>query len=99
MTDNTSNSAIAVKDPVCGMTVNPATAKHSLSHKGQPHFFCCSHCAEKFKASPEKYLAPRPTLVTLAAPAIHPAPGPANQANYICPMCPQVRGTKPGPCP
>ena len=46
-------------DPVCGMKVNPAVAKHRLSYEGQDYFFCCARCRERFAAEPEKYLAPR----------------------------------------
>ncbi len=110
MTD-LSKSATVVKDPVCGMNVNPTTAKHRLEHAGKFHYFCCGHCAEKFRASPEKYLATGTpsSLVTLGSPGIHHAHAPvtpaaepkksAEQANYLCPMCPQVRASKPGPCP
>src|ERR1022692_3804390 len=99
MTDNLSNSAAAVKDPVCGMTVNPATAKHRLEHAGKSYYFCCSHFTEKFKANPQQSLTqPTPSrLVTLGAPAVHPAP--AKQATYVCRMCPKVRQSQPGPCP
>jgi Cu+-exporting ATPase len=109
MTENLSKPATVVKDPVCGMSVNPATAKHRLEHAGKPYYFCCGHCAEKFKADPEKYLTqsmpPRSAgLVTLGTPAIRPAaaagkPSAAKPGNYVCPMCPQVRESKPGPCP
>ena len=69
MKDDISNSATAVKDPVCGMNVNPATAKHHLEHAGKSVYFCCAPCAEKFKANPEKYLteAPRPPSSSLVA--------------------------------
>jgi P-type Cu+ transporter len=115
MTNDLSTSTTVLKDPVCGMNVNPATAKHRLEHAGKSYYFCCGHCAETFKADPEKYLtqSTRPqssSLVTLGMPAIRPAPAPvtsssanqaksAIQANYVCPMCPQVRASKPGPCP
>src|SRR5919109_3645882 len=93
--------ASVVKDPVCGMDVNPATAKHTSSHKGTNYYFCCAHCAQKFRADPERYLAPKPQssqLVTLGAPTPK-APAPAVAASYVCPMCPEVRQSKPGPCP
>jgi Cu+-exporting ATPase len=118
MKQETFSSATAVKDPVCGMSVNPATAKHRLEHGGASRYFCCAGCAEKFKADPEKYLSqtPRPnssSLITLGAPAVRPTAAepisssvdqlsnqpPADQPNYVCPMCPQVRASKPGPCP
>jgi len=107
--DHAPNSA-AVKDPVCGMTVNPATARHSYQHAGKTYHFCCAHCVEKFKADPEKYLArpvaPAGGLVTLGMPAAAPAPSTRAQAPpappamaYVCPMCPEVRQSRPGPCP
>jgi len=109
MTDSPSKSATVVKDPVCGMNVNPATAKHHLEHAGKSYYFCCGHCAQKFKADPKKYLTQSKSqsssgLVTLGTPAIRPAPAPvalsaAEPGNYVCPMCPKVRESKPGPCP
>jgi len=45
-------------DPVCGMTVRIATAKHRAEHQGQPFYFCNPRCREKFLAHPEQYLAP-----------------------------------------
>src|SRR5258708_3798327 len=103
-------------DPVCGMKVDPATAKASLEHAGTMYYFCCAGCATKFRAAPDQHLKPKstgPTLVTLGAPkpAASPAPvspmaSPASATatkipapNYVCPMCPEVREPKPGPCP
>ena len=51
-------------DPVCGMTVDPATAAASVEHKGTTYHFCAQHCAHKFQADPEQYLGATP-----AAPA------------------------------
>jgi len=63
------------RDPVCGMNVNPETAKHVHEHGGKKFYFCCAHCVEKFKADPQKYLnKPAPSgLVTLGMPAMKPA--------------------------
>src|SRR5260370_34560642 len=44
------------RDPVCGMSVNHATAKYSHPYAGKNFFFCCARCADKFRADPEKYL-------------------------------------------
>ncbi len=44
-------------DPVCGMKVDPATAKHRFSYSGEDYFFCCAGCRTKFEADPEMYLA------------------------------------------
>ena len=106
-TPATNSAATVERDPVCGMNVNPATAKHSYHHNGMFFYFCCAGCVEKFKADPAKYLEAKPKpsgLVTLgSAPVASPArpqltAQPAATA-YVCPMCPEVRETKPVPCP
>jgi P-type Cu+ transporter len=100
------------KDPVCGMTVDPAKARFSTEFEGRRYYFCCSGCLEKFNADPKKYLnKPASTLVALGAsrpqpispnlvalPASSPA-APPKSPNYVCPMCPEVRSPRPGPCP
>jgi Cu+-exporting ATPase len=95
-----------VKDPVCGMTVDPATAKHHVEHAGRAYYFCCARCAEKFTAEPERYLNAAPVMLVTIGSA-PPRPTVAAQADatepsansYVCPMCPEVRSSKPGPCP
>ncbi|MGZ3620694.1 MAG: YHS domain-containing protein, partial [Candidatus Binataceae bacterium] len=42
-------------DPVCGMKVDPATARHSHIHDGITYYFCCEGCRAKFVAAPAKY--------------------------------------------
>jgi len=102
MSTNPPNPAPSVeRDPVCGMSVNPATAKHIHDHAGKNFYFCCAPCVEKFKADPAKYLAApaRPSgLVTLGA-ARPPLTAQAESSAYVCPMCPEVREDKPGACP
>ncbi|HKR85702.1 MAG TPA: heavy metal-binding domain-containing protein, partial [Terriglobales bacterium] len=49
-----SSSATAV-DPVCGMTVNWATAKHKFDYAGKTYYFCCAHCLQKFSTDPAAY--------------------------------------------
>jgi xanthine dehydrogenase accessory factor len=44
-------------DPVCGMTVDVATAKHRYEFEGTTYYFCCPHCRKKFVDNPQKYLA------------------------------------------
>jgi Cu+-exporting ATPase len=97
---STKGADLAVKDPVCGMTVNPATAKNKFQYVGKEYFFCCPKCVEKFAAEPDRYLNAKPGagLVMLAAPKpaqVSAAPATA----YVCPMCPEVRESKPVPCP
>jgi Cu+-exporting ATPase len=82
-------------DPVCGMKVNPASAKGgSAEHEGVTYFFCSPRCRERFSADPEKYLKP-----ASLGPAATPATAPAAKVTYVCPMHPEVRTDKPGPCP
>ncbi|WP_131196913.1 heavy metal translocating P-type ATPase [Lichenihabitans psoromatis] len=78
-----------VKDPICGMSVDPATAKHRAEHDGRSYCFCSAGCRTKFLADPAKYLSPS------QAPAV---PAPAGSI-YTCPMHPQVRQEGPGSCP
>ncbi len=80
-------AAGGVIDPVCGMTVDPATAKARADYRGETYYFCCAGCQAKFTAAPEKYLKPR-------------APEPVVEgAIYTCPMHPEIRQGGPGACP
>jgi Cu+-exporting ATPase len=82
------HAAHMVKDPVCGMSVNPATAAHHAEHDGQVYDFCAQGCKEKFVADPARYLLPQAA----------PAPALAG-AIYTCPMHPEVQQVGPGHCP
>ncbi len=64
-------------DPVCGMKVDPATARFKSQHAGKDYFFCCAGCLDKFRGNPEKILSapPKPMgsgLVTLGTPTAPP---------------------------
>ncbi|HEY8618387.1 heavy metal translocating P-type ATPase [Phenylobacterium sp.] len=87
--DHAAAPAHAVKDPVCGMSVDPATAAHRAEHQGQPYYFCSAGCRTKFVADPQRYLSPEPAKA---------APAPAGTV-YTCPMHPEVRQVGPGSCP
>jgi Cu+-exporting ATPase len=76
-----------VIDPVCGMTVDPATAKHRADYRGHTYYFCAAGCRTKFIADPQKYLGAR-------------EPEPVVEgATYTCPMHPEIRQIGPGACP
>ncbi|MGE3874815.1 MAG: YHS domain-containing protein, partial [Parvibaculaceae bacterium] len=77
-----------VKDPVCGMSVDPQAAKHKASHEARTFYFCSAGCKTKFETDPERYLAPEK-----AAAPVDPA------AIYTCPMHPEIRQPGPGSCP
>ncbi|HTU41485.1 MAG TPA: heavy metal translocating P-type ATPase [Candidatus Aquilonibacter sp.] len=64
MTKPTPNQTGSARDPVCGMNVNTATAKHLHEHAGTEFYFCCAGCAEKFKADPAKYLDQKPPVAS-----------------------------------
>jgi xanthine dehydrogenase accessory factor len=48
--------AEAATDPVCGMAVAVATARHTAEHEGRTFYFCCAGCREKFLAQADRYL-------------------------------------------
>ena len=80
-----------VRDPVCHMMVDPATAKKRHDHDGQTYYFCSAGCAGKFAADPAGYLDR-----DKSAAAAPPAP---EGTTYTCPMHPQIRQAGPGSCP
>ncbi len=84
----TTDLAAAARDPVCGMTVDPATARFRCDHAGIGYVFCCAGCRDKFAADPARYLAP-PAATPQAAPG----------SLYTCPMHPQIRQDHQGACP
>jgi Cu+-exporting ATPase len=75
-------------DPVCGMSVDPQTAKHRFAYKGQDYFFCSGRCRERFAAEPDKFLQPK-----------RPEPAAPAGSVYTCPMHPEVKQVGPGACP
>jgi Cu+-exporting ATPase len=81
------------RDPVCGMTVNPAKAAGSSEHRGHTYYFCGAGCLAKFTAQPDRYLQP------LVMPAPLPPKPNAQPVEYTCPMHPEVRQMGPGTCP
>ena len=80
-------AALTVKDPVCGMNVDPHQTPHRHELRGQTYYFCSAGCRTKFAADPDRYLGDK-------------APTPARpDAIYTCPMHPEVRQVGPGSCP
>ncbi|HVB72246.1 MAG TPA: XdhC family protein [Ktedonobacteraceae bacterium] len=52
-TEQDSNTAV---DPVCGMMVEIATARHHFIMDGQDFYFCCPACKRLFERNPQEYL-------------------------------------------
>ncbi len=51
--------ATIVKDPVCGMDIDPASAAGKSEYKGQTYYFCSAGCKKSFDKEPEKYVPKR----------------------------------------
>ena len=77
-------------DPVCGMRVKVATARHTVEHAGHTHYFCNPKCLARFTAEPARYLKPAEAVNRPDA-----APGTV----FTCPMHPEIRQVGPGSCP
>lgn len=54
-----------VKDPVCGMDVDPATASHYADWHNKTYFFCSASCKSKFETDPQRFAAPSPAVTSL----------------------------------
>src|ERR1700680_1306939 len=78
----------SVRDPVCGMAVDPATSRYRFDYRGETFHFCSAGCQTKFAADPQKYLAKSKPEAALPEGTI-----------YTCPMHPQIRQIGPGNCP
>ena len=74
-------------DPVCGMTVNPATAAGHADYQGKTYHFCSQHC-HAFKANPGKFLGKK----VVAVPA-------DSGARNTCPMHPEIVQLGQAPAP
>ncbi len=82
--------ATTVRDPVCGMSVDPQTAAHRADHGGNPYYFCSAGCRTKFIADPVRYLTPADVQAHETLP---------EGTIYTCPMHPEIRQVGPGACP
>jgi Cu+-exporting ATPase len=78
-------------DPICGMTVDTATAKYKRDFGGSTWYFCSKRCLDKFAAEPERYIQ--------AKEEAHPLPAGRAGAGYTCPMHAEIVSPTPGSCP
>jgi len=81
-----------VRDPVCGMMVDPLSAAGTFDHAGTTYYFCNPRCEERFRRDPDGHLSGKLQQSMEEASA---KPG----AKYICPMCPEVESDMPAACP
>lgn len=101
-----STHQVVVKDPVCGMTVDPESAKYRYDHEGQTYYFCRQSCLNKFQADALQYLTlqeknqEKNQEKSQEKKHAHASPPTGNEeVDYICPMDPEVRQKGPGACP
>jgi len=88
--------ASQTRDPVCGMSIDPSTARHRVERGGTTTYFCSEHCRAKFLANPDSYLKSlEPVAASSAPPPSSDTPG----VVYTCPMHQQIRRNAPGRCP
>jgi P-type Cu+ transporter len=81
-----------VVDPVCGMTISPADSVGEIEYGGRTYYFCNESCLERFKADPQQFVGPR---ADSGPPDVAANP----DAEYTCPMHPEIRQKGPGSCP
>ena len=80
------------KDPICGMTVDEASALH-VERGGQTFYFCSDHCRQKFLSAPSATKQDEKSGTTKQEEQ------PQDRAIYTCPMHPEVQQDHPGDCP
>jgi P-type Cu+ transporter len=81
------------RDPVCGMSVDPATSPHRAEHAGHAYFFCGARCRERFIAEPERFATGDRARERLSATPV------AAGTKWTCPMHPDIIRDAPGACP
>ncbi|MDD5544581.1 MAG: heavy metal translocating P-type ATPase [Acidobacteriia bacterium] len=92
-------SSDLVNDPVCGMNVDPVTAKATYEYHGKTYYFCCPHCRQKFQDNPQQFLSGTASHPPgISTDSLHPSI-PSTEILYTCPMDPEVRRQGPGACP
>jgi Cu+-exporting ATPase len=101
-----SKEPVMAVDPVCGMSVDPASAAGEFSYNGTKYYFCSKHCRHSFSSDPERYVGKKAGATHAAhgaaqhAALAHRAAKPAAPAaQYTCPMHPEVVQSGPGSCP
>src|SRR5260370_29278022 len=97
-------SAEVVKDPVCGMQVDPAKAAGQSQYQGLTYSFCSLGCKKKFDLNPVQYMQSDAELPFLppdaeVQAATKPVASAPTQGKHTCPMHLEVKADKPGSCP
>ena len=85
-----STASAGMLDPVCGMTISPGDAVCHADYRGHTYYFCSQSCLEQFRADPGRFVESERK---------QPAALMDSEAEYTCPMHPQIRQKGPGTCP
>lgn len=92
-----------MRDPVCGMEIEPRAAAGSSIYSGATFYFCSPDCKKKFEAAPEDYASAKGNSDAAACchhEEVLTGKIPANpNAEYFCPMCAGMESDQPGTCP
>ena len=95
-----------VKDPVCGMDVDPAVTEFHAEHAGASYFFCSGRCQATFDANPQAYVSgggrehhEHGDGHAHHAPSVPTSAVSGEVAEWTCPMHPEIRRPGPGSCP
>lgn len=88
-----------VKDPVCGMSVDPGVAGHQMDYAGDRYYFCSARCHARFEANPAHFAAlarevQRDRTIAKTREDLANA-----KSVWTCPMHPEIRRDGPGSCP
>lgn len=83
-------SPMALRDPVCGMTVDPQKIEYHAFYQEKDYFFCSLSCLSKFQKTPQIFLSPSQKTEEIPY-TLH--------SEYTCPMHPEIRQNHPGTCP
>ena len=75
-----------VRDPVCGMRVDPAKSRFSYEHAGRSYYFCCGGCQAAFRADPTRFVAVAPAAGAAALPAKPAEDLPETATDPVCGM-------------
>ena len=85
------DSSFELKDPVCGMNVDPKNAAGKSNYNETAYYFCSTHCKTKFNSNPESYLSDKKLEKTVIQEG--------ENVKYTCPMHPEVISDKLEDCP
>ncbi len=88
--ERSSSHQESLKDPICGMSVDPNNAKGQSVYQGKVYYFCSVNCKKKFDFSPEIYVGEKKQSPKKAV---------VDGQLYLCPMHPEIEQVGPGSCP